>query len=194
MHRSEPHARGDSGFTLIELMVVLLIIAILLAIAIPTFLGARNTANGRSAQEYARNALTAEGTAYASSQSFANSLGADEPSLQWTTSGLSHSAQGQAVVETGLYTESVSGSTLTTTATSSAADGVEIVAFGKDANCYALYQSNNPSMAFTAYQQWPAATSSPYCDLATPPASTPTSGAASQSPGTGSASGWYTSF
>ena len=29
----------DAGFTLIELMVVLLILAILLAIAIPTFLG-----------------------------------------------------------------------------------------------------------------------------------------------------------
>jgi type IV pilus assembly protein PilA len=32
-------AGEDAGFTLIELMVVLLIMAILLAIAIPTFLG-----------------------------------------------------------------------------------------------------------------------------------------------------------
>ncbi len=41
--------RGDDekGFTLIELMVVVLIIAILIAIAIPTFLGARNKANDR---------------------------------------------------------------------------------------------------------------------------------------------------
>jgi type IV pilus assembly protein PilA len=33
---------AEAGFTLIELMVVLLIIAILLAIAIPTFLGVKS--------------------------------------------------------------------------------------------------------------------------------------------------------
>ena len=37
----------DAGFTLIELMVVLLILAILLAIAIPTFLGVTGGANDR---------------------------------------------------------------------------------------------------------------------------------------------------
>ncbi|MDG2113428.1 MAG: type II secretion system protein [Actinomycetota bacterium] len=48
----------DQGFTLIELMVVVLIIAILVAIAVPTFLGARTRAQDRSAQSTARNALT----------------------------------------------------------------------------------------------------------------------------------------
>src|SRR5580700_4228974 len=48
----------EAGFTLIELMVVLLIIAILLAIAIPTFLGVANSAGDRAAQSNLTNALT----------------------------------------------------------------------------------------------------------------------------------------
>ena len=51
--------KDDKGFTLIELMVVVLIIAILIAIAIPTFLGLRRRAQDRSAQSNLRNGLTA---------------------------------------------------------------------------------------------------------------------------------------
>ena len=48
----------EDGFTLIELMVVVLIIAILIAIAIPTFLGAQDRARDRGAQSDLRNAVT----------------------------------------------------------------------------------------------------------------------------------------
>lgn len=51
--------KDDEGFTLIELMVVVLIIAILLAIAIPTFLRAQDSAKDKSAQSDLRNAMTA---------------------------------------------------------------------------------------------------------------------------------------
>ena len=48
----------DDGFSLIELMVALLVLAILLAIAIPTFLGTTTTADNRSAQSNLSTALT----------------------------------------------------------------------------------------------------------------------------------------
>lgn len=63
----------DKGFTLIELMVVVLIIAILLAVAIPTFLRVRRNAQDRAAQNSAAAALKAEKAFYtetASSQQY----------------------------------------------------------------------------------------------------------------------------
>jgi type IV pilus assembly protein PilA len=85
--------RGDDeqGFTLIELMVVVLIIAILIAIAIPTFLGARQRAQDRAAQSDLRNALTAEKTVYTDLQAYTidtsttapNGLKYVESSLDW---------------------------------------------------------------------------------------------------------------
>ena len=51
---------GDGGFTLIELMVVVMIIAVLIAIAIPSFLGFRSSAQDRSAQSDIRNVLLVE--------------------------------------------------------------------------------------------------------------------------------------
>src|SRR5947208_3935154 len=80
----------DEGFTLIELMVVVLIIAILIAIAIPTFLGARQRAQDRAAQSDLRNGLTAEKTVYTDAQTYDTAAQIQaaqvETSLKWTTS------------------------------------------------------------------------------------------------------------
>jgi type IV pilus assembly protein PilA len=54
----------DKGFTLIELMVVVLIIAILLAVAIPTFLRVRRNAQDRAAQNTVSAALKAQKAFY----------------------------------------------------------------------------------------------------------------------------------
>ncbi len=82
--------RDEEGFTLIELMVVVLIIAILIAIAVPTFLGARQKAQARAAQSNVRNAYSAAKTLFTDHEKFSSDgtsatarteLAAIEPSL-----------------------------------------------------------------------------------------------------------------
>ena len=80
----------EQGFTLIELMVVVLIIAILIAIAIPTFLGARQRAQDRAAQSSLRNALASAKTLYTDNQDYTSAtvaaMAAAEPSLTFVDS------------------------------------------------------------------------------------------------------------
>lgn len=79
----------DEGFTLMELMVVVLIIAVLIAIAIPSFQGARTRAQDRAAQAMLLNAAKAEAAYEASYIGYTDDpaiLEQEESSLDWTGS------------------------------------------------------------------------------------------------------------
>lgn len=80
--------RRDDGFTLVELMVVVVIIGILLAIGFPTLLGARQRASERAAQASVRTANSTAMVFYTDRQQFtddASLLQGIDPSLEYTT-------------------------------------------------------------------------------------------------------------
>jgi type IV pilus assembly protein PilA len=155
--RKDARDRGEDGFTLIELMVVILIIAILIAIAIPTFLGARQKAQDRAAQSNLRNALTAAKTAYVDSQNYQSDVSSGayssiEPSLQF----VSGASTGQGIISVA----------------SSSSDQIFLAAKSASGTCYFIQDdtgSTGAAPAGTTYAKQPVSTG---CSAGTPPAAT----------------------
>jgi type IV pilus assembly protein PilA len=93
---NHPHAvnrdrEPEAGFTLIELMMVVLIIAILVAVLIPTFMGAKSRAQDRAMQSSMHNALTAAKVIYSDhgdyTEATLTALAATEPALSFVAAG-----------------------------------------------------------------------------------------------------------
>jgi type IV pilus assembly protein PilA len=155
----------EGGFTLIELMVVVLIIAILIAIAIPTFLGAQNKAKDRAAQSSLRNALTSAKTIYTDSSDYttatANALGGVEPSLTFQTTP----SDGPKVISVSNagFSVTVAGPPPVTTAVTGV-DGIAFASRSASGTCFYLRDvATGPGTQFAA-----SASGQASCDAASP--------------------------
>ena len=145
--RARRDGNDEDGFTLIELMVVVLIIAILIAIAIPTFLGARQRAQDKAAQSSLRNSLTAAKTIYTDGEDYTDAttgvggtLKATEPSLDF-------------VAHDAVSANPKSVSVLTTT------DQITLAAVSKGGTCFAMQDTVAPAAsAGTKFARVPGAT------------------------------------
>ncbi|HEY3723540.1 MAG TPA: prepilin-type N-terminal cleavage/methylation domain-containing protein [Acidimicrobiia bacterium] len=159
--RARRDGDDEGGFTLIELMVVVLIIAILIAIAIPTFLGAQNKAKDRAAQSSLRNALTSAKTLYTDSSDYTTAtftaLNGVEPSLTFQTAA----STGPKMVSVSNAGFTVAG---TPPQTVTGVDGIAFAARSASGTCFYLRDvATGPGTQFAA-----SASGQASCDAAAP--------------------------
>jgi type IV pilus assembly protein PilA len=138
--------QDDQGFTLIELMVVVLIMGILMAIAIPTFLSTQGSANDSSAKSNATNVLTSEKAYYEDNQVFLDAGtvngGSLDPNMPWATNGVAPANTNTVVAAVG----TIASGTLTYTPASVATPNVTgqilvIMDQSKSKNCFYIYDN-----------------------------------------------------
>jgi type IV pilus assembly protein PilA len=107
--RSRLDVASERGFTVIELLVVIIIIGILLAIAVPSYLGFRDRASNDAAKANLRAALPSAEAYYVDNGAY---TGMDEADLAAIDSGVSPTLKVVSVTEsTYCLADTVSGKT-----------------------------------------------------------------------------------
>jgi len=120
LRRIRRHLEGEGGFTLIELIMVIVILAILLALALPSYLSTRRKAYYAEAAEKLQEWATAQWLYYVEKGSFGGTgaVSLPEDTNNWNFQGGNCSGTGPCVA-TAVGQGPVSGATITYTVLSS---------------------------------------------------------------------------
>ena len=107
--RTRPAGSSEGGFTVIELLVVIIVIGILLAIAVPSYLGFRDRAANNEAKANLRSALPAAEAYYADNSTY---VGMEAADLTAIDSGVSSTLKVSSAASSSFcLTDTVNGKT-----------------------------------------------------------------------------------